>query len=90
MTVDEGHECSEIFGRHPPHSFVFAEHPLNHQRIDIHHRVLQQVQRQHRHLLIFSAIGRDLAPFANENEVVGTVPVLDDIESLLNFTSEFR
>jgi hypothetical protein len=33
---------------------------------------------------------RDLAPFANENEVVGAVPVLDDIESFLNLTSQLR
>ena len=88
MTVDEGHEPSEVFGRHPPPPCFLAEHTLNHQRIAIHHRVLQQMQRQHRHLLVFSAIRSDFAPCANKNEVVGAVPVLDDIESLLNLTSQ--
>ena len=90
VTVDERHEPSEVFGRHPPPPIFLAEHTLNHQRIDIHHRVLQQMQRQHRHLLVFSAMRREFVPCANKNEVVGAVPVLDDIESFLNLTSQFE
>ncbi len=41
VTVDEGHEPSEVFGRHPPHPFFFAEHAPNHQRIGLHTRFMQ-------------------------------------------------
>jgi hypothetical protein len=48
------------------------------------------MQRQHRHLLVFSAIRSDFAPCANKNEVVSAVPVLDNIEALLNLTSQLE
>ena len=88
MTVEKGHEPSEVFGCHPFPPCVLTEHALNHQRIDIHHRVLQQMERQHRHLLFFLAMRSDCAACPSKNEVIGAVPVLDDIESLLNLPSQ--
>jgi hypothetical protein len=41
-------------------------------------------------LLIISAIAGDFTAFAKQDEVVGTVPVLNDIQTFVDFTSECR
>lgn len=46
------------------------------------------MQGQHQQFLIFSLIGAELSTFAVEDEVIGAVPVLDNIQPLVNFTSE--
>jgi hypothetical protein len=51
-------------------------------------RVLQQVQRQHCQLLILSAIGGDFAAFAKQNEVVHAVPMLDEVQTLLDLAAQ--
>ena len=37
------------------------QHPLNHQRVDVHHAVLDQVQREHADLMILAAVTCHLA-----------------------------
>jgi len=46
------------------------------------------VQRQHCQLLLVAAVAGDLAALAEQDEVVGTVPVLDDVQTLVDFASE--
>jgi hypothetical protein len=41
---------------------------------------LQQVKRQHSELLVLQVVGSDLTAFAVEDEAVGSVPGLDDVE----------
>ena len=56
-----------------------SQHLLNHQRVHIHKAHLKQVQRQHQYLLVFPPVGGELSTLSVENEVVGTVPVFDDL-----------
>lgn len=37
------------------------------------------MQGQNGQLLILQPVGRDLATFAKEDEIIGTIPVLDDL-----------
>ncbi len=63
---------------------------LKHQRVDVNQRVLQEVQRQHRQFLILLSVGRDLTAFAKRDEVVDAVPMLDDVEALLDLAPQCR
>jgi hypothetical protein len=49
---------------------------------------LQHVQRQYGDFLILQVVGRELTAFAIEGEVVGPVPVLDDVEAFLDLASQ--
>jgi hypothetical protein len=46
------------------------------------------VQRQHRDFLVFQVVAGDLTAFAVKDEVVGSVPVLNDVEAFLNLLSQ--
>ncbi len=56
---------------------------LQHQRVDIDQADLEQMEAQHRQFLVLQLVCRHLAPFAEEDEAVGAVPVLDHVQSLL-------
>jgi len=49
---------------------------------------LQQVQRQHRDFLVLQAVTRDLAALAEEDESVGAVPVLDDVQAFMDLPAQ--
>src|SRR5690349_5560770 len=68
---------------HPLNPDRLGEDALDHERVDKHHAVLQQVEAQHGRLLVLDTVGGDLAAAAVENEVVGRVPVLHDVQSLV-------
>jgi len=79
------------FGR--PHAFGpdrLAEDTLDHERMDVNETVLQQMEAQHGRLLIFQAVGGDLAAAAVEDEVVGRILVLDHVQPLVDFPAEFH
>src|SRR4029453_4466735 len=61
---------------------------LQHERVDVDERDLEEVQSEHSDFLIFQAIGGHLAAFAVEDEIVSTVPVFDHLEPVMNFSSE--
>src|SRR6266567_4348951 len=66
-----------------------AEHPLQHQGIDIDQGVLEEMQSEQRSFLIFSPIRREIPAFAKEDESIRAVPILDDIEPLVHLPAEF-
>jgi len=47
------------------------------------------MQGEHRSFLVFPPIGRNIPAFAKKDEIIGAVPILDDIEALVNLTAEF-
>jgi hypothetical protein len=46
--------------------------------------VLQQLQRQRHDLLLFAAVSGQLALTAITNKIIGRIPVLDHVESLMD------
>ena len=72
--VDQRRQRPEVLLGQPPHPRRVAEHPLDHQRVDVDQRDLEQVQAEDRDLLVLQAVRRDLAPLAVEDEAVGAVP----------------
>lgn len=51
-------------------------------------RRLQQMQREGGDFLLVNPVGRDFTALAEEDEAVGAIPVFDDIESLVDFSTE--
>ena len=61
---------------------------LQHERVDIDERDLEEMEGQHSDFLVFQAVGGHLTAFAIEDEIVGTVPVCDHLKSVIHFSSE--
>jgi hypothetical protein len=55
-----------------------------------YHAVLQQVQAQHRRLLVLQPVGGDLAAAAIEDEVVGTIPGFDHVQPLADLAPQVQ
>jgi len=89
MSLDERRQRPEILHGQPCGPAGLAEHPLQHQGIDIDQGVLEQMEGEHRSFLIFSPIRREIPAFAKEDEIIRAVPILDDIEPLVNLPAEF-
>ena len=47
------------------------------------------MQRKHCDFLILVPIRRDIPPFAKENEIIGAIPIFDDVEPFVNLPAEF-
>lgn len=65
-----------------------SQHLLQHERIHVHHAVLQQMQRQHADLVIFAAVACHLAAARKEDEVVGAVPSFDGVEARVDLAAQ--
>jgi hypothetical protein len=65
--------------------FGCANTLLEHERIYVEHAVLQEVKRQDADLVILASIARQLATSGEEDKIVGTVPLLDHVQSFIDF-----
>ena len=84
----ERRQAANVRCGHARHPARFGEHALQHQRIDVDQAGLQQVQRMHRRLLVVQPVAGDLAALAEEDEPVGGVPGLDDVQPLVDFAPQ--
>ena len=46
------------------------------------------MQGQYRQLLVLQPIGRDLAALAKEDETIGAIPVLDDLQAVVDLATQ--
>jgi hypothetical protein len=53
---------------------LICQHLLNHQRVDVYQRNLQQMQGEHGQCLILEPVRGDFTAFAKEDEVIRVVP----------------
>lgn len=67
----------------------FVQDLLHHQGVDVNQADLKQVQTEHLHLLVLEPIAGKLAPFAVQDEVVGTVPSKGDIQPFVNLLAKW-
>src|SRR4051812_28465936 len=65
-----------------------SENLLEHEGADEDHAVLEQVQAEHAQLLVLALVARELAAAGEEHEVIGAVPVLDDVEPIVNLAPQ--
>ena len=83
-----GHPKARAQSSNNHSSFLRRGDFSQHKRVHVHHAVLEEVQRQHADLVILAPVARELAAACEEDEVVGTVPLLDDVEPFLNFAAQ--
>ena len=72
----------------PALPFWPGEHLLDHERVDVDHAVLEQVEAEHAHLLVFAPVARHLAAAGKEDEVVGRVPLLHHVQPVVDLGPE--
>ncbi len=65
-----------------------CEDALDEQGVEVHERGLQKVQGEHRGLLVFAVGAGELAVLAVEDDGVGAVPVLDDLEAVVDLAPQ--
>jgi hypothetical protein len=61
---------------------------LQHEGVDVHHAVLEKMQVEHADLVILSAVADHFAATGEENEVIGAVPLLDDVQTFVDLPAE--
>jgi hypothetical protein len=88
VSVDERRQCTQIIWQHALRPIGLGQDTLDHQGVDVDKAYLQQVKRQHSELLVLQVVGSDLTAFAVEDEAVGPVPGLDDVEAFLDFAPQ--
>ena len=61
---------------------------MNHQRVDVDHAILNQVQREHADLVVFPAVAGHLAATRKEHKIRGAVPLFDHVQAFVNFAAQ--
>ena len=84
MPVEQRRQRPKIFCREPLPQPLALNRAFNEERVDQHEAVLEELQRQGDHFLLFSAIRGQFALTTIADEVIGRVPVLDDVESFVD------
>jgi hypothetical protein len=79
----------KIFGRKPLPQPLALNRAFNEERVDQHEAVVEELQRQGDHFLLFTAICGQFALTTIADEVIGRVPVLDDVESFVDLPLNF-
>jgi hypothetical protein len=57
---------------------------LDHQRVDVDERGLEDVQGEHPEFWLVAAVGRELAALAVRDHAVDAVPRLDQVQALFD------
>src|SRR5919202_4603748 len=83
VCVDQRREPAIILPRHARRPNRLRQHTRHHQGVDVDKAALKEVQRQHRNLLVLKPVRDHLAALAEEDEPVGAVPVLHDVEAFV-------
>ena len=84
MPVEQRRQRPKIFGRKPLPQPLALNRTFNEERVNQHEAVLEELQRQGDHFLLFSAVRGQFALTTITDEVIGRVPVLNDVESLVD------
>ena len=90
MAVRQRVERGHVTGGHFFTPGTLAEYLLDHKGIHVDHRRLQQMQRKDGHLVVVSPVGDQFIAIAIKDEVIHTVPALDDIEPGINLAAQLR
>jgi len=61
---------------------------LDHQRVGVDHAVLDRMQREHTDFVVLPAVACHLASACEEHELGRAVPLLDNIQALIDFPAQ--
>ena len=85
---DQRRQRAQVAGRQASCPVRLRQHLLEHERVDVDHAVLEQVQRQHADLVVFAAVAGHFAAAGEEDEVGGAVPLLDDVQPFVDLAPQ--
>lgn len=88
MLPDQRGQGAQIPGRELSRPLLLRQHLLQHEGVDVNHAVLEQMQREHTDFMILATIADHFASAGEEDEVVGAVPLLDDVQALVDFAAQ--
>ena len=91
MLPDQRRDRSEIRRRHRRHPrlpFWLAQDTLHHERVDVDHGVLEEMQAEHAGLVVLMAVADQFATLGEKDEVVGAVPLLDQVEPFIDLAAQ--
>ena len=88
MAIDQRRQGAEVLDGHAVHPRRLREDLLDHQGIHIHEAHLEEMEGEDRLFLVLEPVGSDFATLPIEDEPVGAVPVLDNIESRVDLPAE--
>ena len=84
VAIKERGDAAKVLSIETARPCRFGQDLLDHEGVDVDEGDLQQMKRKHTDLLVVCAVRGHLAPFAEEDEIVGAVPVFDDVEALVD------
>lgn len=84
---DQGREGGEVALGQAAGPVGPGEDLLEPEGVDEHHAVLEQMEAEHAQPLILGPVAGELALPGEEDEVVGAVPVLDDVEPVVDLAA---
>jgi len=88
VSPEQRGERVQVSCRQPPFPLGPGEHLLDHEGVHVDHAVLQQVQAEHAQLLVLAPVAGHLAAAGEEDEVIGAVPLLDDVQPIVDLAPE--
>ena len=85
MSIDQRRQGQQLVWSHLVHPGWVREHLLNQQGVDVDQTDLKQMQAEHGDFLQDHLTGGEVTTLSiEEDEVIGAIPVLNDIQTLLN------
>lgn len=89
MRGQERAQGRQVPGCHPPQQVGILQDLLDHDRVDVDQARLDQVQAEEAHFLVLPAIGGQLSLAPKEDQVVGRVPALHHVQTLVHLSAQF-
>ena len=86
---DQRRQGAEISHGESPRPLLLRQYLLQHEGIDVDHAVLEKMQSEHADLVILTAIADHLPAAREEDEVVGAVPLFDDVQALVDLAAKW-
>ena len=90
MLPDQRGQRAQIPGRQLSGPLRLRKHLLQHEGVDVNHAILEQMQREHADFMVLATTADHFASAGEEDEVVGAVPLLDDVQALVDFAAQRR
>ena len=90
VAIEERGDAAKVLSIETARPCRFGQDLLDHEGVDVDEGDLQQMKRKHTDFLVVCAVRGHLAPFTEEDEIVGAVPVFDDVEALVDITSKLQ
>ena len=90
VAMDHGRDASPVVRVEAVAPSGFSQHLLDHEGVDVNERELDQMKTEHPDLLIIDPVGCHLAALAEVDEVVDVVPVLDDVQTFVDFPAQLQ